>query len=200
MKTFLALAMAATALTGTAAQAEAGDVLVRARAILVAPNEGGRTGALDALDAKLNKDLVPEVDVTYMATKNIGIELIAATSMHKISSDGDPVGRTYVLPPTLTVQYHLMPDAKVRPYVGAGVNYTIFYSNKLYGENPALHIKDSFGWAAQAGVDIDVTGKFFLNLDVKYIDMQAKARSGETALGKIDVNPLVFGIGFGTRF
>lgn len=200
MKKITAAIMAASAFTATAAQAEAGDVLVRLRGIVVAPNEGNGTGAL--VGAKVNNDVVPEVDFTYMATKNIGFELIAATSLHKVGLGGATVGRSYVLPPTLTVQYHLMPDAKVRPYVGAGVNYTIFYSEKARGPLAGndLSMKDSFGWAVQTGVDIDLNKKFFMNIDVKYIDMRAKTKLNGAYIGKTDINPLVFGVGFGTRF
>lgn len=199
MKKITAAMLLASAFTASAAQAEAGDVLVRLRGIVVAPNEGNGSGAL--VGASVNNDVVPEVDFTYMATKNIGLELIAATSVHKVGLGGTTVGRSWVLPPTLTLQYHLMPDAKVRPYVGAGINYTIFYSEKARGPLAGndLAIKDSVGFALQAGVDVDINKKFFLNLDVKYIDLTAKAKLNGASIGKTNINPLVFGVGFGTR-
>jgi len=202
MKKTCAVIALATAFSASAAQAAAGDVIVRMRAIVVAPNEGSRTGALQALNAKVNNDVVPEVDFTYMITNNIGAELIAATSMHKIKSGGAQIGKTYVLPPTLSLQYHLAPEAAIRPYVGVGVNYTIFYKTKSSGpiDGSNLDLKDSFGVSGQVGVDIDITKKFFVNLDVKYITMKAKARLNGAGIGKMDLNPLVLGIGFGTRF
>lgn len=64
-------------------------------------------------------------------------------------------------------------------------------------------MKDSFGWAAQAGVDIDVTPSIFLNIDVKYIDVDTTARLRTTAIGtqrvRIHLDPLVLGIGVGVR-
>ncbi len=64
-------------------------------------------------------------------------------------------------------------------------------------------MKDSVGWAAQAGVDVDITPKLFLNLDVKYIDMGTMVRLDTAAAGtqqvKLDLNPLVFGVGMGLR-
>ena len=102
-----------------------------------------------------------------------------------------------------------MPRSTVRPYVGAGINYTIFWNEKA---SPALeaavgrtrvHMKDSVGWAAQAGVDVDITRRVFLNIDVKYIDIDTTARLDNAALGRQRVNvaldPLVFGIGVGVR-
>ncbi len=60
------------------------------------------------------------------------------------------------------------------------------------------------GWAGQAGVDIDLNDRLFLNLDVKYIDIDTKARLATTAAGtqkvKLGLDPLVFGVGVGMRF
>jgi outer membrane protein len=114
-----------------------------------------------------------------------------------------------VLPPTLTLQYHFTPAAKVRPYVGAGLNYTIFYGdntsdalNTAIGKTD-LNLSNSFGWAAQAGVDFDVSEKVFVNFDIKYIDMSTTATLTTGALVNtvdVKINPIVVGIGVGMRF
>lgn len=201
----------------TPASAAAGDTLIRVRSILVAPNESssGITPTFPTEEVKVNNSVMPEVDVTYMATDNIGFELIAATTKHRASGTTGTTGTigrlasTWVLPPTLTVQYHLAPEAKVRPYVGAGVNYTLFYSEKpsaaletAVGQT-SVKMKSSFGWAAQAGFDIDLNEKMFLNFDVKYIDIRTTARLSTTAIGvqrvKINLNPFVVGVGLGFR-
>ena len=44
-----------------------------------------------------------------------------------------------MLPPTLTAQYHFNPHGAVRPYLGAGVNYSIFSKEdikKRIGRSP----------------------------------------------------------------
>lgn len=217
MKKFAILALAAAGVAQPA-YAEAGDVIVRARAIVVAPQEdsSGITPAFPAETVKVTDSWAPEVDVTYMATDNIGFELIAATTKHKVKGTTGTTGSigrlasTWVLPPTLTAQYHFNPKGKVRPYVGAGVNYTLFYSEDASSGLEAavgatkVKLSDSFGLAAQAGVDFDLTEKVFLNLDVKYIDIDTKARLSTTAAGvqrvKVNIDPLVFGVGIGTRF
>jgi len=116
---------------------------------------------------------------------------------------------TWVLPPTLTAQYHFAPEASVRPYVGAGVNLTLFYNedaktslNNAIGATK-VSMKSDVGYALQAGVDIDLTDKVFLNLDVKYIDINTSAKLTTGALVNrvaIDLDPVVAGIGFGMRF
>lgn len=209
--------MAASAFTAPA-YAKAGDTFVRVRAIMVSPTEssGGILPTFPTEKVKVNDSIMPEIDVTHMVSDHVGLELIAATTKHNASGVSGTTGgigklaSTWVLPPTLTVQYHFAPDAKVRPYVGAGVNYTIFYSEKpSAGLETAVgrtnvDLKDSFGWAAQAGIDIDLNEKMFLNFDVKYIDIDTTARLDTTAIGtqrvKISLDPLVFGVGVGFRF
>ena len=214
------LLMGALVLAGFAqpAHAEAGDVLVRLRGIMVAPNEdsGSVLPAFPGEEVSVDNNVMPEVDVTYMATDHIGFELIAATTKHTTSGVSGTTGgvgklaSAWVLPPTLTLQYHPVANGPVRPYVGAGVNYTLFYSENASDGLVAgvgtteVELDDSFGWALQAGVDIDLTERMFLNFDVKYIDIDTTATLRTTAAGTqavdIDLDPLVVGVGVGTRF
>jgi outer membrane protein len=216
MRNLLIAASGAALLLAAPAYAEKGDWIIRVRAIDVAPNE--KTGPVQPTFAtshtSVDNAVAPEIDFTYMATKHIGAELILATTKHHVSGKDAlaPVGRlagTWVLPPTLTLQYHFMPEAHVRPYVGAGLNYTIFYNTKASGALKAaigdtkVHLKDSFGYAAQAGFDVDLTSSVFANFDVKYIDIDTKARLTTGALvnrERVHLDPLVFGVGLGMRF
>lgn len=214
----IALAGAATAaLANAPAHAAAGDVLVRVRAIDVIPmdSSGSVLPSFPGEKVKVDSAIVPEVDFSYMLTDYIGLELIAATTKHHVSGKTGTTGSigrlasSYVLPPTLTLQYHLIPTGKFHPYVGAGVNYTFFYHDKASAglENAVgattVHLKDSFGWAAQAGADIDIGENLFVNFDIKYIDMRTRASLNTTALGletvKVKINPIVVGVGVGFR-
>ncbi len=212
----LALLATAAAMLATPAHAEEGDWLVRVRGILVSPTEssGPVTPTFPGGSVGVGDSVMPEVDFTYMATRNIGAELILATTKHEVTGRGTLTGvgklaSTWVLPPTLTLQYHLAPESKVRPYVGAGVNYTIFYSedassalNSAVGATK-VELDDSVGYALQAGVDIDLTDRVFLNLDVKYIDIDTKARlTTGTLVNQVNVSidPVVAGVGLGMRF
>jgi outer membrane protein len=220
MKTTTMMVTMAALLAGVAApaQAAAGDFLVRLRVIDVIPNEsgGGIQPAFPNEPVGVNNAVTGEVDFTYMATKNIGFELIAATTKHSIVGTTGTTGSigkladTWVLPPTLTVQYHFNADGHVRPYVGAGINYTIFYSSKpsagLEAAVGPTHVglSDSVNFAAQAGVDFDIGKNLFLNFDVKYIKLPTTAYVNTTAAGmqtvNVDIDPLVVGVGVGFRF
>ncbi|KQX23279.1 MULTISPECIES: OmpW/AlkL family protein [unclassified Sphingomonas] len=210
-------ALMATAMAAPAWAAQ-GDVLIRLRGIMVAPNEssGGITPTFPTEKVKVSDSVMPEVDFTYMLTSHVGTELIVATTKHEASGRTGTTGAigklasTWVLPPTLTLQYHFAPGANIRPYVGAGVNYTIFYSEKASQGletavgNTRVHMKSSFGYALQAGVDVPLTDRTFLNFDVKYIDIDTTTRLATTAIGtqrvKVHLDPLVVGVGFGMRF
>jgi len=223
MKTVMLAAAVIAALWVSPAAAQdrtgltAGDVLLRLRGIVVVPNDSssGIKPTFPTEHVKVDNAVMPEVDVTYMATDNIGLELIASTTRHNASGRTGTTGgigklaSTWVLPPTLTAQYHFNAHESVRPYLGAGINYTVFWNEKASkGLEDAVgptkvHMSDSFGWAAQAGVDVDITPKVFVNLDVKYIDLRTTARLDTTALGtervRVHLDPLVFGVGVGLR-
>ena len=213
------LLMGALELAGFAqpAHAEAGDVLARLRGIMVSPNEdsGSVLPAFPGEEVSVDNSVMPEVDVTWMASDHIGFELIAATTKHTASGNTGTTGSigqlasTWVLPPTLTVQYHPVASGPVRPYVGAGVNYTLFYSEDASsGLETAVgptnvDLEDSLGWALQAGIDIDLTDRVFLNFDVKYIDIDTTATLRTTGAGTqtvdVSLDPFVFGVGIGTK-
>ena len=215
MRKVILLAGVAAAFAVTPALAKEGDVLVRARAIVVAPNErSGEVSGIPGSKVGVGDSVMPEVDFTYMATNHIGAELILATTKHSVSGRGTisglgDVANTWVLPPTLTLQYHFAPEGKIRPYLGAGINYSVFYSAKATPSlNSALgatkvKIDDSFGYALQAGLDIPVSKKVFVNFDIKYIDMKTTARltSGATLrTARVKIDPIVAGMGIGFRF
>ena len=214
MKT--AAAIVALVLAAGPAAAAQGDFLVRLRAITVQPQEkvGPVLPTFPTSGGSITNAYAPEIDFTYMLTDNIGVELIAATTKHCVEGGGAlaGVGRlacTWVLPPTLTLQYHFVPEGKINPYVGAGVNWTMFYNEKASTQlvnaigATNVNLSNSFSFALQAGIDFDISEKMFLNLDVKYVDMDTNARLTTGALVnnlRADINPLIIGVGVGWRF
>ncbi len=221
MKTIISL-LAATGLfiPAQAMAYDAGDWLVRGRIINVAPNDHSGSLSINGADTgqqgvKVNSDTVPELDITYMLTPNWGLELILGYSQHKVRGEktwaalGDVIN-TKVLPPTLTLQYHFRPHAQWRPYVGLGVNYTTFFDEKvpsssaLSSPSAKVDLDHSWGLAAQAGMDVALNSDWFVNFDVKYIDIDTTANFSGTAVGAAqidaDIDPWVWGVGVGRRF
>ena len=210
------LALSAACLLPATAFAEQGDWLVRLRGIAVAPTENSTDVLPGFPDGSVGVEtaVVPELDFTYFWTNNIGTELILATSPHDIVGEGTLAGLGEIadvmaLPPTLTLQYHFNPNGKIRPYAGVGVNYTIFYSedasDSLVGAvgPTSVDLDDSVGVAFQLGVDFDLNEKWFLNADVKYIQIDTTATlnsGGAINTVDVDLDPIVAGIGVGFRF
>ena len=225
MRTF-ASALALTAALGLAAPAsahEAGDWLVRFGASVVDPKSDNGSLDLSAVDLGV---LGVEVDdqtgvtfnVTYMYTKNVGVELLAALPYkHDIIVEGLPGAAASVthLPPTLSLQYHFLPDAAFQPYAGVGLNLTWFLDSKkkegLFAADDLLGVttdidvdSTSVGLAAQLGFDYTITEQWFLNVDVRYLDISTDATlivdGADFTKAKVDVDPVVYGIHLGYRF
>ncbi|MAK65184.1 MAG: hypothetical protein CMF75_10680 [Maricaulis sp.] len=200
------LGAAAALILAAPAMAEQGDWLVRLRAINVVPNEEATITPIGG-DVDIDSSIVPELDITYFVQDNWALELILGVTPHDVmavnTAAGDiDLGDVTLLPPTLTLQYHFNPEGQYRPYVGAGVNYTYFFNEDL-PSGSALSTIDydaSFGLAAQAGIDIALQDEWFLNLDVKYIDIDTDVVIDGAVNADVQIDPVVFGIGFGRRF
>ncbi len=177
---------------------------IRARAIGVLPDSGGHTTINGS--PKADNAFVPELDFTYFITENIAAELILATSPHEIDLDdsdsGDlNLGDVWLLPPTLTLQYHFTPDNKFSPYIGAGLNYTVVYSEDDGDDTNALDVDNSFGVALQAGADYWLNEHWGVNFDVKklWLDVDASINNGAIT-GVVDLDPWIVGTGISYRF
>jgi outer membrane protein len=106
-----------------------------------------------------------------------------------------------VLPPTLLLQYHFNHAGRIRPYLGAGLNYTLFYNDGLSAGGQPIGISNhSFGPALQAGVDVQITRTMFVNADIKKVWMHTDATLGSVPLGRLSIDPLIVGVGVGMRF
>lgn len=198
------------ALLGGPCQAQDSPWMVRVRALHIDPAD--KSDPIPALavpaDAVRVKDRwVPELDISYFFTKQIAAELVLAFTELDARVTSSAVGAFdagsfKALPPTLTVQWHFLPDGPFRPYVGAGLNYTRLSSVKLGNAvtGPLDLERDSVGPALQAGIDIGLGGPWVLNLDVKKAWIRADLKSGGTTLSTLKVDPWLVGVGVGYRF
>ena len=165
------------------------------------------------VDPKSNNGEVASVDSgtavvfngTYFFTPNLGFEILAATPFShdiKLAADGTKVGETKHLPPTFSLQYHFDTESAFKPYVGAGLNYTLFFDEETTGPlaGTSLSLDDSFGLAAQLGADFDISDTMFLNLDVRWIDINTDAELDGAALEEVEIDPMVYSLTLGWRF
>lgn len=181
--------------------------IIRARALMVEPDESANISAIGGT-VDIDEQYVPELDFTYFFTRNVAAELILATTPHDVTAINTAAGQVdlgsvWLLPPTLTLQYHFMPDNEgFRPYVGAGVNYTHFYGEDKGAVN-SIDYDDSFGYALQAGFDYGINENWAFNMDVKkvMINTDVSIQSGATPIrADVDIDPWIFGLGLAYRF
>ena len=193
---------------------------------------------LDTYNIDVNDQLGVVFDLTYFLSPNWAVELLASTPFeHEIDGAGalaplGKIGDTKHLPPTLSLQYHFSPGQKFRPYVGAGLNYTLFFDDStnqglhdgvvatangalgtsFSGGDTNLSIEESFGAAFQAGLDVDLTEKWFWNLNVRYIMINVDADLKTTTFDpagneqlffsniNVDIDPFIYSTQVGFRF
>ena len=208
MHRFFKLAALGIALTVTfpvmAQQASESGWMLRGRAVQLnfsngqADNIQTNVGKVEASDR-----WIPELDISYFFTRNIAAELVLTYPQDiDIKINGTKQGTIAALPPSLMVQYHFTDLGAFKPYVGAGVNYTNFSKRSNILNGAARVDKGSFGLAAQVGLDYALTRNWSLNVDVKYVQMNTDVTLTGTGakVGKVNLDPMLYGIGVGYRF
>jgi outer membrane protein len=142
----------------------------------------------------------PTVNIGYFFQPNWAVDvLLGLPFKHDLDINNARIGSTKHLPPTVSVQYHFNPTGAVRPYVGLGVNYTMIFDEKLNGGG-RLQLGNSWGLAAQVGVDVPIYDKWTVGADLRYIDIDSKATVNGAHIGTVNIDPLVFGVNLGYRF
>ena len=208
------LAMAALVLSAFSSGVwahEAGEFFIRAGSATVRPTEGSDNvlGSLGGFNVSNNTQL--GLTFTYMATENIGIELLAATPFrHKVGTGptGD-IATVHHLPPTLMAQWYFGDaQSKLRPYIGAGIKYTTFFDNDFNDTGKKaglsdLSLDDSWGAAGQVGLDYLINRDWLLNMSVWYMDIDTNVKfkaNGVNQNVSTRLDPWVFMFSAGYRF
>ena len=207
---YLLVAGALLALVASPALAyEAGTWVLRAGVGVVAP---------DSDNLVLDPDTIVEVDDgtsltlmgTYMFSPNWGFDVLASWPFnHDIKLGGVKIAETDHLPPTFSMQYHFLPDGTIQPYVGAGLNYTTFFSEEVTqaaidNEITGISLDDSFGLALQIGADWTFGNRWLLNFDLRWIDiesdLEATIAGAAVDAGTVKIDPWVYSINIGYSF
>ncbi|HEY0331054.1 MAG TPA: OmpW family protein [Rhodopseudomonas sp.] len=219
--------MMATALNGVAATAEAADMpagkpfykapvveawnpwMIRLRALGVVTRDSGTVNGIPGSNLATSDVVVPELDISYFFTRNIAAELILGVTKNHVTGTGSltgiDVGKSWLLPPTLTLQYHFTDFGAFKPYIGAGVNYTFFFSQSAAGGTVIdSHLKDTAAPVAQIGFDYMINNHWGFNVDVKKLwlrpDWNGTLAGGVPVTGKVNLDPWLIGTGITYKF
>ena len=192
--------------TSAAAQNAEGPWMIRVRALSLTPaNKSDAIPSLNVLADKItvSDKIFPDIDISYFLTRNIAAELVLTyPQQHDVELNGTKIGTFKHLPPTLLAQYHLLPDGVIRPYVGAGVNFTLISNVDLHvpGVGDLDLESSSVGYAVQAGADIKLMPGKFLNIDVKKVAIGSDVTKTGTKVTTVNVDPFLISVGLGIRF
>jgi outer membrane protein len=206
--------LAATLASHGAKADEEGNWEVRVRAIYLDP--ANKSDAIPALDVPkdaihINSKTLPEIDFEYFFTPHVSSELVLTypqkqTVTVESSALGGPtvIGTFKHLPPILTLKYNFLPDGVFRPYVGAGVNFTMLSDVRLAVPTAppmALELsRTSVGPAVQGGFDYVLADHWVANLDVKWAMLRANVKYDSATIAQVRVDPALFAVGLGYRF
>jgi len=194
-----AAVLATLLLSSTANAYEEGDWLLRVGVGNVDPkSSNGEVVSVDSGTAVV-------FNGTYFFTPNLGFEILAATpfshDIHAVDG-GSKLAETKHLPPTFSLNYHFDTAGSFKPYVGAGLNYTLFFDEETTGDlsDFSLSLDKSLGLAAQLGADIDVSDTMFVNLNVRWIDINTDAKLDGVFVEEVEIDPIVFSLALGWKF
>ncbi|MGE4482156.1 OmpW/AlkL family protein [Acidocella sp.] len=191
---------------------EAGNIMTHLSIIGVIPqNIDSHITGVPGARLGISSGVSPELDASYFLTPNLSIQLIAATSRHTITAKGGALGNgatlgsTWVLPPTLTAQWHFPQIGVVRPYVGVGITVAFFYgtspSSQLLGTSDKLGLRTAVGPSFDVGFDVPVKGNWSMNVDVKQMILPTAARLDHGSIHAMTgLDPTVVGFGVGYKF
>lgn len=233
-KSLIAIALLSS-LSFTTLANQAGDILVRGGATMVSPDSAKAGVALDnsmtPLSISVDDNTQLGLNVVYFFDSNWAVELLAATpfthdvilhdpqgvteSVYGANLDGATLAEVTHLPPTLSALYYFDTGSAFKPYVGAGINYTIFFDEE-FAATPAsvgfqnLELDSSFGLSFQVGADYELSKNWSVNVSARYIDIGSKATfdledpanvglSGKGS-ASVDVDPMVYSIMLGYKF
>jgi len=190
--------------------------MIRLRALGVVTRNSGSVDQVPGSGLSTSDMVVPELDITYFFTPNIAAELILGVTRHHVTGTGAAatndldVGKAWLLPPTLTLQYHFTNFGAFKPYIGAGVNYTVFFDQSA-GNTPNgagviitdSHLHNTFAPALQIGFDYMIDRHWGVNVDVKKLWLRPEwdGTSNVGALtGKVNLDPWLIGAGVTYKF
>jgi outer membrane protein len=204
-KTISRLALSLLAALSFNAIAQESPWMVRARATnLNWENKQDAQLAGAGLNLNAKNQTIPELDISYFFTKNIAAELVLTYPQRVDVRAGQPsLGTVTALPPTLLAQYHFTQFGPLKPYVGAGVNYTRFGSRELNNGSDFYSVeKSSLGYAAQIGADYMLTKNWGINLDVKYLQIKTDVivNSSGASAGTLNLSPIATSVGVTYKF
>lgn len=215
------LTLVSLAVTPSLMAFDKGDFIVRAGLANVSPDDASSNVIVGndlGFGLAVDRDTQLGLNFAYFLTDQLNIEVLASTPFtHDVNfavadplGTGNQLGEVSHLPPTVTLNYYFNDSASpFQPYIGAGLNYTIFFEDKFTGANGNAGLNDlsldnSWGVAATVGLDYMVNDKWFVNGSIRWIDIDTEAdfnlNGTSGRVEDIEIDPYVYTLSIGYLF
>lgn len=218
-KTLISLALSSIlSIPAMAADFKAGDILVRGGLTAVSPSSdkapvyanGNDTGLTVTVDNNTQLGL----NFVYFFDQNWALEVLAATPFTHDIQVQTPAGEAKLasvkhLPPTISALYYFNTDSIFKPYVGLGLNYTVFFQEEFSSTFKTagysdLDLDSSFGYSLQLGADVELSNNWYVNASARYIDIDTdanfKLNSTINGSANVAIDPMVYSVMVGYKF
>ncbi|MCK2182468.1 OmpW/AlkL family protein [Halomonas getboli] len=192
-----AFAAAGLVATQSALAYQAGDVYVRGGIAKSEVNDD--IGSYNGDDIDVSDERGFTYGLGYLFSDKLGVELNGSQDVeHDVAIGGADAGSVDRRPVNLMLNYYPLggTGSRIQPYAGAGLNYTDFNDETVAG----LDVDDSYGAAAQVGVDFALTDHFMVGAFANYADVSPDIEINGQDAGDVDVDPVTVGGGFTYRF
>jgi outer membrane protein len=115
------------------------------------------------------------------------------------------LGRAQIFPVSAVLQWHLSEHGTIRPYLGAGVAHVILrdVNRSIAPSATGIHFKDPTGLVVDGGLEFNLSKRFGIYGDARYIPVETKSTAsftGTSSAVTLNVRPLIVSGGIAWRF
>lgn len=156
----------------------------------------------------IGNNVTATFDLSYFFTPNWAVNAYAGIPPRAVVKGAGtlaPAGTLATVnygPAVLSGEYHFTNFGAFKPYIGIGLNYTIF----MNVQDRALQdvkVPNAFGAAFKIGADYDIADRWTAHAYVQQILLSTRVSAsagGAPAVAKTTINPTIIGAGIGWRF
>lgn len=190
--------IALIALLGVSASAMAGPWQVKMGASVLAPTSDTTIAPGVTVKADHEYNFTPSVEYFFGDTPFSAELLLAAPFNQGVLVNGEKAAKVKHLPPTITAKYNFKNSTRFTPYIGVGGTALIAWDESGIADK----VKNDYGFAGQIGfnyqpADAKNWGVFF---DARYADLSPEVRLVDGTKFDLDINPMVYTLGYSYRF
>lgn len=165
----------------------------------------GSNGVLaGAFSSSIGDDAEPSLTLGYRFPQNWGVEAWFPVTkfQHDVKLDGMQSASIKHMPVLITGQYHFLADQAWQPFVGLGYGWVSISDERTTGPiaGTSLRVKDADGFVGQLGLDYYATPNIFIRADAKYFNWSSNVELNGAGIGKVKVDPWIYGLSVGYKF